>query len=191
MSSTPKLFSTILWASDGRADEHQVVRYVGEFCNRYCCELRIAHVVRTILPEPLPQFELHDGEERAIAWLKAQTRALRLQGIEASLHVIRGVAGSPAPAIVQVAEAVDADLMVVHPHERRAVASIGTAARLLATAPCPVLSVRGALEPRRACDISTARGSPVSVKLAAAGSIGSSPGSVPVSDADGVRVPRT
>ena len=50
-----KLFNTILWASDGGADDHQVVYYVGELCDHYCCELRIVHVVQTILPEPLPQ----------------------------------------------------------------------------------------------------------------------------------------
>jgi nucleotide-binding universal stress UspA family protein len=143
----PQLFNTILWASDGRVDDHQVVHYVGELCDRYCCELRIVHAVQTILPEPMPQFELHEGEERTIAWLKARTRALRLQGVNASLHVIRGVVGSPAPAIVQIAEDVDADLIVVHIHARRPIGSIGTAARLLASAPCPLLVLRGELKP--------------------------------------------
>ena len=142
-----KLFTTILWASDGRADDHQVVHYIGELCEHYCCELRIVHVVQTILPEPMPQFELHEGEERAIAWLKARTRALRLQGVDASLHVTRGVVGSPAPAIVQVAEAVDADLIVLHAHAPRPIGSIGTAARLLATSACPLLVLGGEPKP--------------------------------------------
>ncbi|MFZ0388782.1 MAG: universal stress protein [Solirubrobacteraceae bacterium] len=142
-----KLFKTILWASDGRVGDHHVVLYVGELCDHYCCELRIVHVVQTILPEPMPQFELHEGEERAIAWLKARTRALRLQGVDASLHVIRGVVGSPAPAIVQVAEGVDADLIVLHAHARRPIGSIGTAARLLATSACPLLVLGGELKP--------------------------------------------
>jgi nucleotide-binding universal stress UspA family protein len=145
--TVPQLFNTIAWASDGRADDHQIVDYVGDLCDHYCCELRIVHVVRTILPEPMPQFELHEGEERAIAWLKARTRALRLQGVDASLHVIRGVVGSPAPAIAQVAEAVDADLIVLHAHPRRPIALIGTAARLLATSPCPLLMLGGELNP--------------------------------------------
>lgn len=135
----PKPFTTIVWASDGRADEHQVVRYVGELCEHYSCELRIVHVVQTVLPEPTPLCERHGEEERAIAWLKAQTRALRRDGVDASLHVVRGVIGSPAPAIVQVTEAVDADLVVLHPREAQLAGSVGTAARLLATSPCPVL----------------------------------------------------
>jgi len=139
----PKLFNTILWASDGRADDHRVVHYVGELCDHYCCELRIVHVVQTILPEPMPQLELHEREERAIAWLKARTRALRLEGVDASLHVIRGVVGSPAPAIAEVAEAVAADLIVLHAHAPLPFDSIGTAVRLLATSACPLLVLGG------------------------------------------------
>lgn len=135
----PELFNTVLWASDGRADDHPILDYVGELCEGYGCELRIVHVVPTMLPDPMPQFDGHGGEERAIAWLKARTRRLRLDGVDASLHVIRGVCGSPAPAIVEFAEAVDADLMVLHPHGRRPVDSLGTAARLLASSPCPLL----------------------------------------------------
>jgi nucleotide-binding universal stress UspA family protein len=61
--------------------------------------------------------------------------------------VIRGVVGSPAPAIVQVAETVDADLIVLHAHARRPIGSIGTAARLLAASPCPLLVLGGELKP--------------------------------------------
>ena len=135
----PELFNTVLWASQGHADDDQVLDYVGDLCERYCCELRIVHVVQTILPEPMPQFDLHEREERTIAWLKARSRALRRDGIDVSLHVIRGVFGSPAAAIVEFAEAVDADLMVLHPTRRRPIGSAGAAAALLASAPCPLL----------------------------------------------------
>jgi nucleotide-binding universal stress UspA family protein len=141
--SAPQLFSKILWASEGRRDEHHAVRWVHELCDRYCCELWIVHVVPAIPAEPVPELELHGGEERAIAGLKARTRALRWRGVEASLHVIRGVVGSPAPAIAQVAAAVDADLIVLQAHERHPVDSIGTVVRLLASSPCPLLVFRG------------------------------------------------
>jgi nucleotide-binding universal stress UspA family protein len=145
-----QLFNTIVWASGGGVDDRQLVDYVGELCDHYGCELRIVHVVPTILTEPMPQCDLHEGEERAIAWLKARTRALRLQGVDASLHVTRGVVGSAAPAIVEVAEAVDADLLVVHAHAGRPIGSIGTAARLLATSPCPVLVLGTEFKPPHA-----------------------------------------
>jgi hypothetical protein len=80
------MFDTVLWASDGRAEEHRVVRCVAELCARHHSQLWIVHVVRTIGPEPAAVRELHGGEERAIAWLKARTRALRTQGVDASLH---------------------------------------------------------------------------------------------------------
>ena len=133
------VFDTVLWASDGRADEQRVVRCVAELCARHRSQLWIVHVVPTIVPEPASVRELHGGEERAIAWLKAGTRALRTQGVDASLQVIRGVVGSPAPAIAQIAQAVGADLIVLHPHERRRIGHLGTTATLLVTAPCPLL----------------------------------------------------
>lgn len=135
----PELFNTVLWPSQGHADDDQVLDYVGELCERYGCELRIVHVVQAIRPEPMPEFDLHEREERTIAWLKARSRALCRDGIDVSLHVIRGVFGSPAAAIVEFAEAVDADLMVLHPPRRRPIGSAGTAAALLASAPCPLL----------------------------------------------------
>ena len=140
--SGPRLFKTILWACDGQTDEHQALRHIRELCERYCCELWIVHVVPAILPEPLPQLELHGGEARVIAGLKARTRGLRRQGVDASLQLIRGVIGSPAPAIAQLAVAVDADLIVLQAHGRRP-DSIGTAGRLLASSPCPLLLFRG------------------------------------------------
>lgn len=141
--SERQLFRRILWASDGRGDEDHASRCIRELCDRYCCELWIVHVVPTVLPEPMPQMERHAGEERAIAGLKARIRALRWRGVDASLHVIRGVVGSPAPAIVQVASAVGADLIVLRTHQRRLTNSPGTCARLLASAPCPLLVFGG------------------------------------------------
>lgn len=143
--SAPALFSRILWASEGRGDEDQTDRCVRELCESCCCELWIVHVVPIVLAEPMPQLERHGGEERAIAGLKARTRTLRWRGIDASLHVIRGVVGSPAPAIVQVAGAVGADLIVLQAHQRRPTDSIGTVARLLASCPCPLLVFPDAL----------------------------------------------
>jgi nucleotide-binding universal stress UspA family protein len=137
--SASQVFSRVLWASEGRGDEAHTNRCVRALCERYSCELWIVHVVPTILPGPMPELELHGGEERAIAGLKARTRLLRWRGVDASLHVIRGVVGSPAPAIVQVAGAVGADLIVLRAHERRPADSIGTVARLLASSPCPLL----------------------------------------------------
>ncbi len=133
------MFDTVLWASDGRTDEPQVVRCVAELCERYRSQLWIVHVAQTGLPVSPPLLEAHGGEERTIAWLKSRTRALRVQGVDASLQVIRGVVGSPAPAIGQIAQTIDADLIVLHPHERRPVGSSGTAARLLEIAPCSLL----------------------------------------------------
>lgn len=131
--------NTILWATDGRPDDDQIADYIGELCEDYACRLRIVHVVPASQPEPMPAGERHEHEERVIAWLKARTRAFRRQGVDASLHVTRGVVGSPVAAITEIAGAVDADMIVLHPDRRRPIGSTGTAARLMASTAYPVL----------------------------------------------------
>ncbi len=127
---------TVLWATDGRADDGPIADYVGELCQRYACKLRIVHVVPAHQPEPMPAVERYEHQERVIAWLKARTRAFRRHGVDASLHVTRGVGGSPVATIIQIAHAVDADLIVLRARRGR---PIGTAARLMATTAYPVL----------------------------------------------------
>ena len=85
---------------------------------------------------------MHGDEEDGIARLKAHTRSLRDEGIDASLQVIRGVVGSPAAAIAQLVDDVEADLLVLgagRPHPPRRRRPGATALQLLATAGCAVL----------------------------------------------------
>ena len=70
------------------------------------------------------------------------TSALRRHGVNASLHVVRGAIGSPAPRIAEVARMADAGLLIVTSRGRSPL--IGAVAgsvtqRLLREAPCPVL----------------------------------------------------
>ncbi|MGZ4297175.1 MAG: universal stress protein [Solirubrobacteraceae bacterium] len=127
------MFSTIVWATDGGPLGDAAHAFVRETCERHNSSLRIVHVAR-----PLSGV---NGEQR-IAGLKAMTSALRRHGVNASLHVVRGAIGSPAPRIAEVARMADAGLVIVTTHGRSRVA--GTIAgsvtqRLLAEAPCPVL----------------------------------------------------
>lgn len=136
------MFHTIVWATDGRerdGGQEQYVRTLAEGDGR---ELRIVHVVRS--PAQLPPPDADGGEERLLARLRAQTRGLRREGVNASLHVIRGVVGSVAPVIAQLAESVGADLLVVGSRRSSEAASGATLRPLLEAAPCPVLVLGGA-----------------------------------------------
>jgi nucleotide-binding universal stress UspA family protein len=135
MTHSPHLemFSTIVWATDGSAANLAGSRFVRDACERYDSRLRIVHIAPT----------LYTGAgERRIARLKALTSSLRRHGIDASLHVVRGAIGSPAPHIAEVARISQAGLLIVGTRGRSPVISAvagSVAQRLLAEAPCPVL----------------------------------------------------
>jgi nucleotide-binding universal stress UspA family protein len=127
------MFSTIVWATDGSGVSLADSRFVGEICDRYGRRLRIVHVASV---------PCTDAGARRIAMLKALSSSLRRRGVDASLHVVRGVIGSPAPCIAEVARMSQAELLIVGTRGRGPVICAvdgGVAQRLLAEASCPVL----------------------------------------------------
>jgi nucleotide-binding universal stress UspA family protein len=127
-----RMFDTIVWATDGSPRSDAAFGYVRDACERHGSSLRIVHVARP----------LAGSGDREIAKLKAMTSSLRRHGVNASLHVVRGAIGSPAPHIAELARMADAGLVIVTSRGRcpllGAVAGSVTQ-RLLADAPCPVL----------------------------------------------------
>jgi nucleotide-binding universal stress UspA family protein len=135
-----RVFGTIVWATDGSARSDAAYGYVRDMCEHLGSSLRIVHVARP----------LAGGGDRQIAKLKAMTSSLRRHGVNASLHVVRGAIGSPAPQIAEVARMVDAGLLVVASRGRSPL--IGAVAgsvtqRLLVQAPCAVLILPPATTP--------------------------------------------
>jgi nucleotide-binding universal stress UspA family protein len=126
------MFATIVWAIDDSARSDAAYGYVRDVCERHDSSLRLVHVARPLAA----------GGDGQIAKLKAMTAALRRHGVDASLHVVRGAIGSPAPHIGEVARMAGAGLVIVASRGRSPL--IGALAgsvtqRLLAEAPCPVL----------------------------------------------------
>jgi nucleotide-binding universal stress UspA family protein len=124
---------TVVWATDGSVASLAGSRFVREFGERHARTLRIVHVAPAVCTQ---------ADERRIAKVKALTRSLRRHGIDASLHVVRGALGSPAPHIAEVARRSRAGLLIVGTRGRSPVISAvagSVAQRLLAEAPCPVL----------------------------------------------------
>ena len=132
-SPHPELFSTIVWATDGSAASLAGSRFVRDACEQHDSRLRIVHVAPTLCTR---------ADERRIASLKALTSSLRRHGIDASLHVVRGAIGSPAPHIADVARLSQAAVLIVGTRGRSpAISAVAgsVAQRLVAEAPCPVL----------------------------------------------------
>jgi nucleotide-binding universal stress UspA family protein len=127
------MFSSIVWATDGASASLAGSRFVRETCERYGSRLRIVHVAPTLCTA---------ADERRIARLKALTSSLRRHGIDASLHVVRGAIGSPAPRIAEVARMSQATLVIVGTRGRSPLVSSvagSVAQRLFTEASCPVL----------------------------------------------------
>jgi nucleotide-binding universal stress UspA family protein len=136
------MFDTILWATDGSPCCDHALGAVRGLCEHYGSSLWVVHVVQKLGGEHLPGPTVIPDEGRVIAKLKAQTSSLRRHEINASLHVIRGALGQPAYHIVDIAHAVNADLIVVGVRGRSPLESMrlgSVTQRLLAIAPCPVL----------------------------------------------------
>lgn len=132
------MFQTIVWATDGSASTVDASHFVRETCERYDSALRIVHVAPVLSS---------DAAGRRIAKLKAVTVSLRRHGISASLHVVRGALGSPAPHIAEVARMVQADLVIVTTRGRSPITGAvagSTTLSLIARAPCPVLALPAA-----------------------------------------------
>ncbi|MGA9856402.1 MAG: universal stress protein [Solirubrobacteraceae bacterium] len=135
------MFDTILWANDGSRRADEALSPVRELCERYRSALRIVHVASSG-----QSAQERAATERVIDKLKAQTTAMRRQGLNASLHVIRGATGSPAPHLLRTAHDITPDLMIVSHREgapRAGGLSDSVAHQLLASGACPVLVVRG------------------------------------------------
>ena len=140
------MLGTVVWACDGRPRQPRDLAYVRELCRSDRCRLWIVHVVQSIAVAsgvPLGPAAGADADADArIDRLKAGTRALRADGIDASLQVIRGAVGSPAAPIMQFVRDVDADLLVVGaaPRDPAVQRQPGaTATRLVVAAGCAVL----------------------------------------------------
>ena len=136
------MFDTILWASDGSARAGRALGRVRELCEQDGSSLWIVHVAVGLGGGRFPAPDMGSREDRLIAKLKAETRSLRRHGVDAHLHVVRGAAGEPAGHILEVARAIDADLIITttrgHAPLRAAIGGSVTQ-RLMAAAPCPVL----------------------------------------------------
>lgn len=143
------MLDTIIWATDGSAHADHCQPLVRDLGRRHGATVRIVHVVETLLGVGSPGPDWHGEEERVVAKLKAESRALRRHGVNASLHVVRGARGQPATQIVDIADQVDADLIVVgaqgRSELRHKLPMGGVTRRLLEIAPCPVLVLPTAL----------------------------------------------
>jgi nucleotide-binding universal stress UspA family protein len=123
-----------------------------EFAREHGARLTLAHVQAPVLPITAEGYIPPSTYERieASVRLQAERQLGRLvaRARRAGVRRVEGVllTGTPDTEIVRVAKARRADLLVVGTHGRTGLARVflgSVASRVIATASCPVLTVRG------------------------------------------------
>lgn len=144
-------FRRILFATDFSKASGKAFKTAVAMAKANHAQLTIVHVVVPFTPVVPEQFleaqtwELIDREARR--WSQQQLRKLtdraRAGGARAVGLLLEG---DPAQRITRAARATRADLLVVGTHGRSGLTKFlvgSVAARILASAPCPVVTVRG------------------------------------------------
>jgi universal stress protein A len=122
-----------------------------DIASAYRAELLVAHVLSPVVPVagegtiPPNTWEQIEKSVRASAQkrLKALLARAQKRGVRATALLLEG---APHDAIVRAAKSKRADLVVLGTHGRTGLTKFllgSVASRVVATAPCPVLSVRG------------------------------------------------
>ncbi len=152
MPSRTALFHDVLHATDFSAASRKASAVAVDVARANRAALTIVHVLAPVVPvtagEGFVLPETYEQMEAAIrvAAQKQLDRLLaraRTGGVQVSGLLL---AGTPHEAIVRAAKSKRADLLVIGTHGRTGLARLflgSVAARVLAMATCPVLTVRG------------------------------------------------
>ncbi|HEY7114681.1 MAG TPA: universal stress protein [Thermoanaerobaculia bacterium] len=142
----------ILLATDFSPASRGAFEQALAFCRRSGAELVLAHVYRMPGTLPADMALTPDTAEQIDAKLAAVAES-RLRALleEARRQEIRGrillLSGAPGEAIVEAARKAGADMLILGTHGRTGVARLllgSVASKVIATASCPVLTVRAA-----------------------------------------------
>lgn len=142
----------ILFASDFSPASRPAFRKALDYARIARAKLTVMHVLGPVIPaladgtyiSPTTWAQLEAGARTAATkQLDALVRAARKAGARATSRLDEGV---PSERIGRVAKATRADLLVLGTHGRTGISRFflgSVAARVVATAPCPVLTVKG------------------------------------------------
>jgi nucleotide-binding universal stress UspA family protein len=138
------MFTKILWATDGSESADRAL-HVADSLLSSGSTLVAVHVIEYLTgPGARGAFPQDADEDDRQAKIEQQVEELRARGVEATLRLVDGAAGSAAHAIADVAEQEGADLIVVGTRGHTPLAGLllgSVTQRLLHIAPCPVLVV--------------------------------------------------
>lgn len=146
-----KRIRRVLYASDFSTASRPSLTVAIAIARSVGATLTLVHVMAPIMP-PLPEqyldaVTLDQLEKRVRHWSARRLAGLAAQVRRAGIRVTALLRqGDPADQIVRACRSSRADLVVVGTHGRRGLPKFllgSVAERVVATAPCPVVTVRG------------------------------------------------
>lgn len=146
------MFTKIVWATDGSAGADQALGYAKDLARAHGADLVVVHGEELSAARSSIGYTRRVDEEDLEAKIRRQVAEMADSGLSVTVKVIGGHA-HPATLIAEVAEDVDADLVVVgtRGHTPLAGLMLGSVTdRLLHILHCPVLAVPQAAKPGQA-----------------------------------------
>lgn len=146
------MFTKIVWATDGSAGADQALGYAKDLARAHGADLVVVHGEELSAARSSIGYTRRVDEKDLEAKIKRQVAEMADSGLSVTVKVIGGHA-HPATLIAEVAEDVDADLVVVgtRGHTPLAGLMLGSVTdRLLHILHCPVLAVPQAAKPGQA-----------------------------------------
>jgi nucleotide-binding universal stress UspA family protein len=139
------MFTKVIWATDGSEHADRAMAVAVEVAKDDGAEIHVVHVVEKLVSGRASGLDAFGNEDEIKTKVKGQATAIaRENGIKTVVHVLAARTLKIAEAIADIADQVDADLIVVGTRGHGAVSSImlGSVTQgLLHIAPCPVLAI--------------------------------------------------
>ena len=141
----------ILFASDFSKESGKAFATAVKMAKTNRATLTVLHVIAPLMPVSLDQYvgpeTWRELDQETRRWTKRKLDALTGKASKSGVKAVGlTVDGSPAQQIVRVARSKRFDLIVIGTHGRTELAKFflgSVAGRVVSTAPCPVLTVRG------------------------------------------------
>jgi nucleotide-binding universal stress UspA family protein len=137
------MFQVIIWASDGSEHADRALDYALQLAEANSARLIAVHV-KEIMVGRAGGYPVQIDEEEVERKIQGQAKDLKDAGIDASYEQRPATVGGAAHAIVDAANDVGAELIVVGTRGQGPISGLllgSVTHRLLHVAPCPVLAV--------------------------------------------------
>lgn len=139
------MFTKVMWATDGSEHADRAMTYAVQVAKSDGAELHVVHVVEKLVSGRASGLDAFGNEDEIKAKVEQQATTVAADSdVRTSIHIAAGLSTRIADRIAEIAQDVDADLIVVGTRGHGALGSLmlgGVTQRLLHVSRCPVLAV--------------------------------------------------